>query len=83
MTTRRLTTEKAPGFEIVDNDPGIPTSEQKRVLYAFYCLPESAGEDSGLGLAITTEAAACLGGMLSLLNRPDTPVLSFTRQVFE
>ena len=65
------------GFEIIDSGPGIPFSEQQRVFDRFYRLPGSPGEGSGLGLAIAMEAAACHGGSVSLLNRPDGSGLIF------
>jgi signal transduction histidine kinase len=65
------------GFEILDNGPGIPVPELKRVLDPFYRLPGEIGEGSGLGLAIAIEAAACQGGSVSLLNRPEGQGLIF------
>lgn len=65
------------GFEILDNGPGIPVSEHKRVFDPFFRLPGTSGEGSGLGLAIAMEAAACQGGSVSLLNRPEGPGLIF------
>ena len=65
------------GFEIIDNGPGIPVSEQQRVFDRFYRLPGAPGGGSGLGLAIAMEAAACQGGSVSLLSRPDGPGLIF------
>ena len=59
------------GFEILDNGPGIPVSEQKRVFDRFYRLPGAPGGGSGLGLSIAMEAAASQGGTVNLLNRPD------------
>jgi two-component system, OmpR family, sensor kinase len=77
VTIRLLATDEAAGFEVVDNGPGIPTSEQKRVFDPFYRLSGASGEGSGLGLAIVTEAAACLGGTVSLLNRQEGSGLIF------
>lgn len=64
-------------IEVVDNGPGIPVSERKRVLDAFYRMPDTAGEGSGLGLAIAREAAARLGGSVSLHGRKQGPGLVF------
>ncbi len=70
-------TDNQFGFEIIDNGPGIPVSEQQRVFDRFYRLPGAPGRGSGLGLAIAMEAAACHSGSVSLLNRPDGPGLIF------
>jgi two-component system, OmpR family, sensor kinase len=69
--------DNGSGFEILDNGPGIPVSELKRVLDPFYRLPGETGEGSGLGLAIAIEAAACQGGSVSLLNRTEGSGLIF------
>lgn len=55
-------------IEIVDSGPGIPPSEIGRAFDAFHRL-SVVGEGSGLGLAIAQEAAAQLGGSVSLSNR--------------
>ena len=65
------------GFEILDNGPGIPVPELKRVFDPFYRLSAETGEGSGLGLAIAIEAAACQGGRVSLCNRPEDRGLIF------
>ncbi len=62
--------------EIVDSGPGIPPSEIGRAFDAFHRL-STVGDGSGLGLAIAHEAAAQLGGSVSLLNRADTHGLIF------
>jgi two-component system OmpR family sensor kinase len=77
VTVRLLATDAVAGFEVVDNGPGIPISEQKRVVDPFYRLSDATGEGSGLGLAIAMEAASCLGGTVSLLNRPEGSGLIF------
>jgi len=77
VTIRLISQNNVAGFEVVDNGPGIPVSEQRRVFDPFYRLSDAAGEGSGLGLAIATEAAACLGGQVTLYNRPEGPGLIF------
>ncbi|MCG6939971.1 MAG: two-component sensor histidine kinase, partial [Thiohalocapsa sp.] len=56
-------------IEILDDGPGIPASERERVFDPFYRTLGTNGEGSGLGLAIAREAAASLGGSLSLHDR--------------
>jgi len=65
VTIRLLTTV----IEIVDNGPGIPDSERKRVFAPFYRMQDSLDGGSGLGLTIAMEAATQLGGTLSLHER--------------
>jgi two-component system OmpR family sensor kinase len=78
VTIRLLSSiDDGAGFEILDNGPGIPASEKKRVLDPFYRSPSTMGEGSGLGLAIATEAAVCQGGKVSFLNRPEGRGLIF------
>jgi two-component system OmpR family sensor kinase len=77
VTIRLISTKNTAGFEVIDNGPGIPISEQDRVLDPFYRVSGSPGRGSGLGLAIASEAAACLGGSVSLLNREDGTGLIF------
>ncbi len=67
-------------IEIVDNGAGIPSSEHERVFDAFYRMPGSIGEGSGLGLVIAREAAIRLGGVVSLHNRHDCSGLIFRYQ---
>jgi len=69
VTLRLYTDGTDAVIEIVDNGQGIPVSERARVFDAFYRLPGSAGEGSGLGLTIAMEAATRLGGTLSLHER--------------
>lgn len=66
ITIGLRTEEEYAVIEIVDNGPGIPAEEQERVFDAFYRLPGSGKNGSGLGLAIAREAAARLGGTVSL-----------------
>jgi two-component system, OmpR family, sensor kinase len=69
VTLRLLVIDGDAVIEIVDNGPGIPSSEHKRVFDAFYRMPDTQGEGSGLGLVIAREAATRLGGVVSLHNR--------------
>lgn len=64
-------------IEIIDNGPGIPASERERVFDPFHRIPDASGEGSGLGLAIAREAAARLGGDLSLDGRSEGHGLVF------
>lgn len=70
--TVRLHADGADGIiDVIDNGPGIPTSERERVFDPFYRIPGAAGDGSGLGLAIAKAAAAQLPGSLSLLDHPE------------
>jgi two-component system OmpR family sensor kinase len=71
--TLRLRTEGEDAvIEIVDSGPGIPAAERERVFEPFCRLDsDGAGEHSGLGLAIARDAAARLGGGVSLHDRPE------------
>jgi two-component system, OmpR family, sensor kinase len=53
-------------IEAIDNGPGIPPSDRERVFDAFHRLPGAEGSGTGLGLAIARDAAARLGGEVSL-----------------
>lgn len=44
-------------LQVEDDGPGVPETEQARILERFYRLPGSAGAGSGLGLAIANEIA--------------------------
>ena len=58
--------------EVTDTGPGIPEAERERVFQPFYRLSGEAGDGagSGLGLAIARDAAARLGGAVSLEPGP-------------
>jgi two-component system, OmpR family, sensor kinase len=77
VTIRLISTKDTVGFDVIDNGPGIPISEQQRVFDPFYRVSGSSGEGSGLGLAIASEASTCLGGSVSLLNQADGTGLIF------
>jgi two-component system, OmpR family, sensor kinase len=64
-------------IEVVDNGPGIPASEREHVFDAFYRMPATASEGSGLGLTIARESAIRLGGTVSLHERREGPGLIF------
>jgi two-component system OmpR family sensor kinase len=80
VTLRLFVNDGDTVIEIVDNGPGIPLSEHERVFDAFYRMPDTPGEGSGLGLVIAREAAIRLGGVVSLHNRPDHSGLIFRYQ---
>lgn len=58
-------------IEVLDTGPGIAQAERKRVFTSFYRIAGSEGEGSGLGLAIAQDAAARLGGCITLHDRTD------------
>jgi two-component system OmpR family sensor kinase len=62
-------------IEVSDSGPGIPAAERERVFDPFYRIEGAGGQGSGLGLAIVRDAAARLGGKVSLHDRPDGPGL--------
>lgn len=80
VTLRLYANDAEEIIEIVDNGPGIPVAERQRVFNPFYRLAETTGEGSGLGLAIAAEAAASLGGRISLLDGPESRGLVFRYQ---
>jgi two-component system OmpR family sensor kinase len=77
VTLRLYTDDDSAVMEVVDNGSGIPAAERERVVDPFYRMPSTTGEGSGLGLAIAMEAAASLGGSVSLLDRPEGSGLVF------
>jgi two-component system, OmpR family, sensor kinase len=56
-------------IEVIDSGPGIAAAERERVFDPFRRLDGASGEGSGLGLAIARDAAARLGGEVSLHDR--------------
>lgn len=58
-------------LEVVDNGPGIPGRDLKRVLDRFYRAENTTGQGSGLGLAIAAKVAAKHQASFSVSNRPD------------
>jgi two-component system, OmpR family, sensor kinase len=66
VTLRLLFENDSAVIEVVDNGPGIPAPERDRVFEPFYRINGTAVDGSGLGLAIASEAAARLGGTVSL-----------------
>lgn len=69
VTLRLAKDEDGVVIEVLDSGPGIPASEQQSVFDPFYRLADTPGEGSGLGLAIVRDAAARLGGAVSLEPR--------------
>jgi PAS domain S-box-containing protein len=60
-------------IEVVDRGPGIPAAEQERIFEKFFRLDadmSSGVGGSGLGLYISREIVAQLGGTLSVDSRP-------------
>lgn len=77
VTVRVYTENDDIVIEVCDSGPGIAPAERERVFEPFYRIEGSGGEGSGLGLAIARDAAARLGGAVSLHDRPDGPGLVF------
>jgi two-component system OmpR family sensor kinase len=77
VTLSLYTEGDAAVIEVRDSGPGIAVAERQRVFDPFYRLDGSHGEGSGLGLAIARDAAARLGGTVSLHDRSDGPGLVF------
>ena len=79
LVTLRLYTEGEDNvIEIVDSGPGIPTAEREKVFHPFYRIEGAGREGSGLGLTIARDAAAKLGGSISLRNPSDGTGLIFS-----
>jgi len=60
-------------IEVVDRGPGIPPAEQERIFEKFFRLDADMAEGvggSGLGLYISREIVAQLGGTLTVDSRP-------------
>lgn len=57
--------------EVIDDGPGIPAKEQKRIFDAFYRMQKSGEpiEGTGLGLAITQRLAELHGSNLNLVSQ--------------
>jgi PAS domain S-box-containing protein len=57
--------------EVIDDGPGIPAEEQKRIFDAFYRMKKSGEpvEGTGLGLAITQRLAELHGSNLNLVSQ--------------
>lgn len=78
ITLRLLADEEYAIVEVVDTGPGIPAAERERVFDLFYRIAASRDNGgSGLGLNIAREAAARLGGTVSLHDRPEGTGLVF------
>ncbi len=71
VTIRLARSNNTAVLEVSDNGPGIVAAEKEQVFFSFHRAASSLGsEGSGLGLAIAWEAAAILGGSLSLHDQP-------------
>jgi two-component system OmpR family sensor kinase len=77
VTIRIAETNDQIIVEIVDTGPGIPEQYRDLVFDPFHRLPGAPGVGSGLGLTIARDAAARLGGTVSLHDRPDATGLLF------
>jgi two-component system OmpR family sensor kinase len=77
VTVRVYTENDDTVIEVNDSGPGIPAAERERVFDPFYRIEGSSDNGSGLGLAIARDAAARLGGTVSLHDRSDGPGLVF------
>jgi two-component system OmpR family sensor kinase len=77
VTVRLLAQGEDAVIEVEDTGPGIPALERERVFEPFYRIDGSPGNGSGLGLAIAQDAAARLGGSVTLLDRPGGSGLVF------
>ena len=66
VTLRLYTDGQVAVIEVCDTGPGIPAADRDRVFNPFYRLAGAGGEGSGLGLTIARDAAARLGGTVSL-----------------
>ena len=71
QVTIRLSAEGDDAIvDVIDSGPGIPPADRERAFSPFFRMPGSSGDGSGLGLAIARDAAARLGGVVSLENGP-------------
>ena len=80
VTLRALPDGEDAVIEVVDTGPGIPSAERERVFQAFHRIEGSGAQGSGLGLAIARDAAARLGGTVSLHERPGGGLVFSYRQ---
>ncbi len=77
VTLRLYTEGEDAVIEVEDSGPGVPVAQRERVFDPFYRIEGVGGEGSGLGLAIVRDAAARLGGTVSLHDRRDGAGLVF------
>ena len=57
-------------LEVLDDGPGIPLDQQKRIFERFYRVDTANAHGSGLGLAIAREVAGLMGGSVFLRVEP-------------
>jgi signal transduction histidine kinase len=55
-------------IEVADTGPGIPADRLSRI-YLEFTAPASAGEPAGLGLSLTRELVALMGGRVGVRSR--------------
>ena len=71
VAVRLIADEQGVSLSILDQGPGIPAGERRKVLQRFYRAQPGRQRGSGLGLSIVSEAVRLLGGKLVLADRPD------------
>lgn len=75
-TTIRIEAQRVDGriaINVLDQGPGVPESEQRRVFERFYRVDKSRARDpggTGLGLAIVKHLIELHGGRVFVTNRP-------------
>lgn len=77
VTLRLYSEGEEAVIDVIDTGPGIPAGERERAFAPFHRLDGAGGEGSGLGLAIARDAAARLGGTVSLHDRHEGSGLVF------
>ena len=61
-----LADEGEIALQVIDNGPGIPTTERERVFERFYRVRSSDSDGCGLGLSIVRESAAACEARIDL-----------------
>jgi signal transduction histidine kinase len=72
-TAVRLCTDAEDGgiaIRVIDNGPGIPATERANVFHPFYRLGTTGADGHGLGLALTYELVATVGGTIAIDETP-------------
>jgi len=57
-------------LRVIDNGPGIPAEERVNVFHPFYRLGTTGADGHGLGLALTYELVATVGGTIAIDETP-------------